>query len=139
MKVLRIVFALAMGALGGLLLAQSESDFSGWMKQVSDTGKKAKASVTAKDAAAISADAKTFEGLFKQVEAFFTSKGMPDAAAQAKAAHTAAGAAAKAADEGNVDAAITSMGSVTGSCNGCHSLYREGEKGGPYKIKGATK
>ena len=35
MKALRIAFALTMGILGGVLLAQSDSDFSGWMKQVS--------------------------------------------------------------------------------------------------------
>ena len=124
-----------MGALGGMLLAQSESDFSGWMKQVAATSKNAKANATAKDAKAISADAKTFEGIFKQVEAYFTKAGIADGAAQAKAVHTAASAAAKAADAGNVDAAVASMNTVTGSCNGCHMVHREGEKGGPYKIK----
>ena len=34
MKTLRIVFALGMGVLGGVLLAQTEADFSGWMKGV---------------------------------------------------------------------------------------------------------
>ncbi len=135
MKILRIVFALGMGVLGGMLLAQSESDFSGWMKQVAATSGKAKGDIAAKDAKAISADAKTFEGIFTQVEASFTSKGIADGAAQAKAAHTAASAAAKAADAGNVDAAAASLSMVTGSCNGCHSVHREGEKGGPYKIK----
>jgi hypothetical protein len=135
MKVLRIVFALGMGALGGMLLAQSETDFSGWMKQVAATSGKAKGDVAAKDAKAISADAKTFEGLFKQVEAYFTSKNMADAAGMAKSAHMAANAAAKAADAGNVDAAVTSMGMVTGACQGCHMAHREKGPDGAYKMK----
>lgn len=136
MKVLRIVFALAMGALGGMLLAQSEADFSGWMTQVAATSKQAKANIAAKDAKAISADAKTFEGLFKQVETFFKGKNMADAAKLANDAHTSASAAAKAADAGNVDAASTSLTAVTGSCAGCHGAYREKGADGKYKIKG---
>lgn len=133
MKVLRIVFALAMGALGGMLLAQSESDFSGWMKQVAATNGKLKAGVAAKDATAVAAEAKTLEGLFDNVEKFFTGKNMKDAADMAKAAHTAAGATAKAAATGTIDEA--NAGLVSGSCQGCHAAHREKGADGAYKIK----
>ncbi len=134
MKTLRIVFALGMGIVGGVLLAQTEADFSGWMKGVGGQKGKLTAAVTANDAKAVAVEAKAFEATFKQVEAYFTKAGMVDAAKQANAVHTNAGKAAAAAAAGTIDAAAITA--ATTSCNGCHSLYREGEKGGPYKIKG---
>ena len=50
MKVLRIVFALSMGILGGVLLAQTESDFSGWMKQVAKSNGALKGAVAIAEA-----------------------------------------------------------------------------------------
>ncbi len=53
MKTLRIVFALGVGVLGGVLLAQTEADFAGWMKGVGGQKGKLTAAVTAKDATAV--------------------------------------------------------------------------------------
>ncbi len=134
MKTLRIVFALGMGILGGVLLAQTESDFSGWMKGVGGQKGKLTAAVTAKDAKAVATEAKAFEATFKQVEAYFTKAGMADAAKMANAVHTNAAKAATAAAAGTIDeAAITA---ATGSCGGCHAAYREKGADGAYKIKG---
>ena len=130
MKTLRIVFALGMGVLGGVLLAQTEADFSGWMKGVGGQKGKLTAAVTAKDAKAVATEAKAFEATFKQVEAYFTKAGMADAAKMA----TNAAKAATAAAGGTIDeAAITA---ATGSCGGCHAAYREKGADGAYKIKG---
>ena len=97
MKALRIGFALGMGLLGGVLLAQSEADFPGWMAQVAKGSGALKGAVASKDAKAVAAEAKNFETIFKNVEAVFTKMNIADGAAQAKAVHTAAAAAAKAA------------------------------------------
>jgi hypothetical protein len=134
MKALRIAFALTMGILGGVLLAQSEGDFSGWMKQVAKGSGALKGAVTAKDAKAVATEAKNMEGLFKQVEAYFTKANMADAASKAKEVHMAAAATATAANGGTVDEA--SAAKVTGSCAGCHAAYREKGADGAYKIKG---
>lgn len=131
MKTLRIAFALGMGILGGVLLAQTEADFSGWMKQVAKSNGALKG---ATDAKVVETEAKNLEGIFKQVEAYFTKAGMADAAKQANAVHTNAAKAATAAAGGTVDAAA--VGAVTGSCAGCHGAYREKGADGAYKIKG---
>jgi hypothetical protein len=134
MKTLRIVFALGMGVLGGVLLAQTDADLSGWMKGVGGQKGKLTAAVTAKDAKAVAVEAKAFEATFKQVEAYFTKAGMPDAAKLANAVHTNAAKAAAAAATGTIDeAAITA---ATGSCGGCHTAFREKGSDGAYKVKG---
>ena len=132
---MQIVFALSMGVIAGVMLAQTEADFSGWMKGINAANKGVKGSITAKDAPAVTAAAKTLEDNFKQVETFFTKRGTADAAALAKANHQAANAMAKAATAGSWDIASASAATIAGSCNTCHMAHREGEKGGPYKIK----
>jgi hypothetical protein len=133
MKVLRIVFALAMGALGGMLLAQTESDFSGWMKQVAKSNGALKGAVASKDAKVVATEAKTLEGLFQNVEKYFTGKNMKDGADMAKAAAGNAAKAAKAADGGTIDeASITAVG---GACQGCHAAHREKGADNAYHIK----
>jgi hypothetical protein len=132
MKALRIAFALTMGILGGALLAQTEGDFSGWMKQVAKSNGALKGAVASKDAKAVSTEAKTLESTFKQVEAYFAKANIADGAAKAKEVHVAAAALAKAADGGTVDDA--SAAKIAGSCAGCHMAHREkGDSG--YKIK----
>jgi hypothetical protein len=133
MKTLRIVFALGMGVLGGMLLAQTESDFSGWMKGVGGQKGKLAAAVTAKDAKAVAVEAKAFEATFKQVETYFTKAGMADAAKKANAVHMNAGKAATAAAAGTIDEA--SIAAATGSCQGCHAAHREKGADGAYKMK----
>jgi len=131
----QIVFALSMGVIAGVMLAQTEADFSGWMKGVAAANKGVKGAVAAKDAPAVTAAAKTLEDSFKQVEAFFSKKGTADASKLAKSNHEAANAMGKAATAGNWDLAQASATTIAGSCNTCHAAHREGEKGGPYKIK----
>jgi hypothetical protein len=133
MKALRIAFALTMGILGGALLAQTEGDFSGWMKQVAKGSGALKGAVASKDAKAVETEAKNMETIFKQVEAAFTKMNIPDGAAKAKEVHVAAAATAKAAAAGTVDEA--NAGKVTGSCAGCHMAHRDKGADGAYKIK----
>ena len=133
---IQIVFALSMGVIAGVMLAQTEADFSGWMKGVAAANKGVKGAVAAKDAATLTAAAKTFQDSFKAVETFFTKKGgAADAVGWAKANQEAAAAMGAAATAGNFEAAGTSAGVIGASCNTCHAAHREGAKGGPYTIK----
>jgi hypothetical protein len=133
MKALRIAFALTMGILGGVLLAQSEGDFPGWMKQVAKSNGALKGAVASKDAKTVETEAKNMESIFKQVEAAFSKMNIPDGAAKAKEVHTAAAATAKAAASGTIDEADATK--VMGSCAGCHMAHREKGADGSYKVK----
>ena len=133
MKALRIGFALTMGILGGVLLAQSPGEFSGWMKQVAKGSGALKGAVASKDAKAVETEAKNMETIFKEVEATFSKMNIPDGAAKAKEVHMAAAATAKAAASGTIDEADAAK--VTGSCGGCHMAHREKQSDGSFKIK----
>ncbi|MEO8096941.1 MAG: hypothetical protein ABI811_04525 [Acidobacteriota bacterium] len=135
MKKYQIVFAIAMGVAGGMLLAQTEADLPNIMKSVAATGKAAKGDVAAKNKDGVIAAGKTYESNFKQVEAFFSKRGTADGAGWAKTNHMAATAMIAAANAGDFDKAGTELATITGSCNTCHTAHREGEKGGPYKVK----
>lgn len=130
MKTLRIVFALGMGVLGGVLLAQTEADFSGWMKGVAKGNGALKG---ATDAKVVATEAKNLETIFGQVEAYFTSHNMADAAGMAKGAKANAAKAATAAAGGTIDAAA--VAAVGGTCQGCHAAHREKGADGAYKMK----
>jgi cytochrome c556 len=116
-----------------MLLAQTESDFSGWMKQVAKSNGALKGALKGGDLKAAQTEAAALESAFKSVEAYFTKAGMADAAKMAKAAHESAGATAKAT---SIDAATAASAGVGGSCQGCHGAYREKGADGAYKIKG---
>ena len=133
MKSMFTVLALGLGIMGGMLLAQTEADFSGWMKGVGGAKGKLTAAVTAKDAKAVATEAKAFEGIFAQVEAYFTSHNMADAAGMAKAVRANASKAATAAEGGTIDEAA--IAAATGSCGGCHAAHREKGADGAYKMK----
>lgn len=132
---IQIAFALSMGVIAGVMLAQTEADFQGWMKQIAATNGKLKAGVAAKDKAAVTEAAKIMEDSFKQVGAFLGKMNFQDAVEWASANTKAAAAITAAANEGNFDEAEKQAGVIAGSCNTCHSVHREGAKGGPYKIK----
>src|SRR5438552_2864853 len=117
MKIFRIVFALSMGVMGGMLMAQTEADFPNWMKQVQKSSKGVTTALKGGDLKAAQDEATTLASTFKTVEAFFSKNKMDDAATRAKAAGDAATAVAKAA---NIDAANSAAPGATGSCQGCH-------------------
>lgn len=135
MKSMRIMFAVLMGIAAGVVMAQSEGDFQGWMKQVAANNGKLKGGVEAKDAAAVTTSAKALEDAFKQVEAFFVARGgAADAVALAKGAHMAAAALPGQASAGNWDGAAASAGTIGSSCGSCHMAHRmKGANG--YQIK----
>jgi len=132
---IQIVFALSMGVLAGMMLAQTDADFQGWMKGAVAANGKLKGAIAAKDAATVTASAKTLEENFKQIEMFFGKRNAADAVAIAKGNHENAAKMGKAAAAGDFDTVAASAAAIGGSCQGCHSVHREGAKGGPYSIK----
>lgn len=134
MRVIKVLVALFATVTFFVLLAQSDADYSGWMKAaVASKGKVAKG-IAAKDKG-VAADAKVMEDSFKGIEDYWTKKGAADAVGFAKTARTASGDVAKAVAAGDFDAANTALTVVGGTCGGCHAAHRAGEKGGPYQIK----
>jgi len=116
------------------LVAQSEADYSGWMKDVAATRGKVTKEIAAKQNADAATDVAHLADLFKQVGAFWAGRKVDDAETIAKKGETAAGdlaAAAKAGDDAKVQ---SSMQAIGGTCGGCHTANREGSPGS-FKIK----
>jgi len=115
------------------VIAQSEADYSGWMKDIAKTKGKVTKGVAEKSAD-VAGDAEHLAGLFKQVVAFWSGRGASDAVGIAKGAETASNdlaAAAKAGDDAKMQA---SLATVNGACGMCHMAHREGAPGS-FKIK----
>jgi cytochrome c556 len=134
MKTTLVLPALLALGFGVCVVAQTEADYSGWMKDVGATkGKLAKA-VKGKDNAGASTDAMHLADLFKQVGAFWSGRNASDAVTIAKNAETASNdlaAAAKAGDDAKME---SSLQAINGSCGACHMAHREGSPGN-FKIK----
>ena len=125
---------IAVGLSAGLLLAQSDSDYQGWMKSNGAAMGSLQKNIAAKDASGIAADAHTIEGNLKNAEAFWTKKGgAPDAVNFAKMGQMAAATLAKDA-AGNMDAVPADLKSLQGNCGGCHMAHREKTESG-FKFK----
>jgi mono/diheme cytochrome c family protein len=134
---MRFVCALA-GALAllvGVLLAQSDADYQGWMKTVAATNGSMNKNIAAKDSAGASADAMKLADTFKEVGGFWQKRGgAPDAVNFAKAAQDAAAAVSKDAAANNWDQAAADAKTVAAQCGQCHMAHREkGDSG--FKIK----
>ena len=116
-------------------LAQSDSDYQGWMKTTVATMGSMNKKIVAKDGAGAAADAEKLEATFKQVEEFWKKRGGADDAVNfAMKAQMAAAAVAKAATAGNLDEAAAQVKSLQSNCAGCHMAHREGTPGS-FKIK----
>lgn len=116
------------------MVAQTEADYSGWMKDIAATKGKLTKEVKGRQNAEASTDAMHLAGLFKQVQAFWQGRNASDAVGIAKSAETASNdiaAAAKAGDEAKMD---SSLQTLNGACGQCHMAHREGSPGS-FQIK----
>jgi hypothetical protein len=99
-------------------LAQSDSDYQGWMKSNAANMGSLNKNIAAKNAAGAAVDAGKLEATFKEVEAFWKKRGGADDAVNfAMNAQMAAASVAKDASASNFD------------CGGCHKTHREGTPG----------
>jgi len=127
LKAIAIPGLLALG-LAVCVVAQTEADYPGYMKDVAATKQKVTKGIAAKQNADVATDASHLSDVFKQVGAFWTARNTPDAVAFAKTAETAASdisAAAKAGDDAKM---ASSLQALNGTCAGCHMAHRDGNK-----------
>jgi cytochrome c556 len=116
-------------------LAQSDSDYQGWMKSNAANIGSLNKNIAAKNAAGAAADAEKLEATFKQVEDFWKKRGGADDAVNfAMNAQMAAASVAKDASANNFDQAAADVKSLQANCGGCHKTHREGTPGS-FKIK----
>ena len=121
--------------IAGLALAQSDSDYQGWMKMNGANVGSLNKNIMAKNGEGAAADAQKLQATFKQVEAYWQQKNVPDAVAFAQKGGAAAGAVAKAAAAGDMDAAAAEVKNMQGACGGCHMAHRERTPEGTFKMK----
>ena len=118
-----------------VLLAQSDSDYQGWMKSNAANMGSLNKNIAAKDGAGAASDAQKIEATFKQVGEFWTKRGGADDAVNfAMKGQMAAAAVAKAATAGNLDEAGAQVKNLQANCGGCHMAHRDGTPGS-FKIK----
>jgi hypothetical protein len=134
MRIVRIL-AGAAAVLVGVLLAQSDSDYQGWMKDVVAPGNSSLLkNIATKNAAGVAADAKKLQDAFKQVGDFWQKRNSTDAVNFAKQAQTAAAAIAQDAAANNMAQAGNDQKDLAATCGGCHMAHRaKGDSG--FKIK----
>jgi hypothetical protein len=116
------------------LVAQSEADYPGWMKDLGATKGKITKGIAAKQNADVATDAMHMASIYKQLGAFWACRKASDAETISKTGETAANdlaTAAKAGDDAKMQAALQT---INGTCGGCHSAHREGTPGS-FKIK----
>jgi hypothetical protein len=110
------------------LIAQSEADYSGWMKDIAQTKGKVTKGVASKSAD-VAGDADHLAGLFGMVVGFWQAKNVDGAVGIAKKAEKASkeiASAARANDEAKEQSALMEL---TGACGACHMQYRGGSPG----------
>ncbi len=128
MRIVKILCSLIASVAFFVLLAQSDADYQGWMKQVVASNGKLQKGIAAKDSS-VAGEAATLENVFKQVEAYWSKKGASDAVGFAKQAHMSAAAAGKAISAMDWDKATAEGKTLGAQFGGCHAAHRAGEKG----------
>jgi cytochrome c556 len=120
----------ALLALGFSLcvIAQTEADYSGWMKDIAQTKGKVAKGVASKSAD-VPTDAEHLAGLFAKVAAFWQGRNASDAVTIAKSAESASNDLAAAAKAGDEAKEQSNLQTINGACGMCHMAHRAGEKG----------
>lgn len=122
-------------ALGfAICMAQTEADYSGWMKDVAATKGKLTKDVKGKQNSEAATEAKHLASLFDHVGAFWSGRNVSDAVTIAKNGATASNDLAAAANAGDEAKMESSLQTINGTCGACHRAHREGSPGS-FKIK----
>jgi len=127
-KTIVLPVLLALG-LAVCVVAQTDADYSGWMKDIAKTKKGVKGAIDSKSNSDVADGATHMAGLFKQVGAFWAGRKASDAVGIAKDAENASNdlaVAAKKNDDAKMQSAFQAIG---GSCNACHMAHRDGAPG----------
>ena len=105
------------------------------MKTIQTTSNGLRQHVTAKDYAAIEADAKAFKPALETALKFWQDKKVDDAIGWAKDVAKANEDLEKAAKDKNDDAIATAAKAISGSCKTCHDAHRDRQPDGSSLIK----
>jgi hypothetical protein len=107
----------------GLFAQDDLAQYQTWMKAAAGANGKARAAVTAKDNAAVAAEAKTMAESFDHIAQFWAKQKKEDAVTFAETARDAAKALGAATTPEDQTAA---MQKLMGTCRGCHTAHRDG-------------
>jgi cytochrome c556 len=119
------VFGIQLAFAAAIVLAQSQDDFDAWMRTIDDKTQSVQRNIAAKDADAVTADAKSLQETFKLVEGFWTKRGnAPDAVELSQKAQQQADEVVKAAAAKDYDTASSQSIKIAETCTACHRLYR---------------
>ena len=113
----------------------SEADYDTAMKEVGVTFRALSADMEAREGEAVLAGTATLAGLFDQVQGFWESHNVPAAAAIATEAAEAARAIASALENQAFQDIAPARDTLQGTCQACHTEYREEVDGSGYRIK----
>jgi cytochrome c556 len=125
------VFAVAVAAAS----EKAPDSYVAAMKTIQATSNGLRQHVTAKDYAAIEADAKTLKPALETTLKFWEDKKVEDATGWAKAVGKANEDLEKAAKDKNDDAIAAAAKAISGSCQTCHTAHRDRQPDGSSLIK----
>ena len=127
-KTIVLPVLLALG-LAVCVVAQTDADYSGWMKDIAKTKGGIKKGIDSKSNTDVADGATHMAGLFKQVGGFWAAKKASDAVTIAKNAETASNDLAAAAKAGDDAKMASSFATVGAACGACHMAHRDGAPG----------
>jgi len=117
------------------VLAQSDSDYSSWMKTIGATSGSLRKNLEAKNKEATIADARKLQETFKQVHDYWNAKNVEDAMKFAMDAESSFQAVADEAANDKFEEAAASLRKASAACGGCHTAHRERAADGSWKMK----
>lgn len=113
----------------------TEEDYDKLMKEVGATAGASRKAIEGQNAEMLKTNADKLETLFTEVQAFWQSRNVKEAATIAGDAMKHAAAVESAADAKDFTKAAESMKMLQGNCAGCHSQYRDKGPDGNWRIK----
>ena len=120
----------------GIAVAQAQAPhLQAFMKTVAAANGALRKSVMEKNAPEVSANAQKMADAFVKVQAHFEEDHLTDGVNLAKRAHKASVDLIAAANAGDWDKASDQLKVLGGTCQACHSQYRETLPDGTYKMK----
>jgi len=136
MRKIMFVMAGCAALLLGIAVAQAQAPhLQPFMKTVAAANGALRKSVMEKNASETSANAQKMADAFVKVQAHFEEDHLTDGVNFAKTAHKASMDLIAAANGGDWDKASDELKAIGGTCQGCHSQYREKLPDGTYKMK----
>jgi cytochrome c556 len=116
-------------------MTAEEESFSKVMKKVGPAFAALRGAMDGSKPEVVSENASTLKSAFTETEAFWKSKGRPDATQWAQGARKQAETIEKAAAAGKWEDVKTSAGNLGQACQTCHTAYRERFDDGSFRIK----